>query len=384
MLLVNKYQTLFPGVPGSSLDLTSSAPRTRHALTNRERGSYPDDVPGGLTNNSYSSLPDGIGPLDRELTEAARNRVDPLYLFSCYLAWERDEDPSTGWELIAAAQSPDSETRAQAQALLAGSRHLSGIGSHVSSEPVPKKKRPTSAEAEASASYGLAIIETCLGCECRDGSHFCRFSEPALEAWDEASHKSTLPAGAILFVQGQVSRGVFILCSGKVNLSTTSREGKILLLKSANAGDPLALSATVSGMGYEATAETATPCQLCFVERKHFLELMETHSQIGLHTAQCLSRDFRSAQRDIHDLILARSSTGKLARLLLSQKPLEQGEFETKIHTTMTHEEMAHRIGASRETVTRLLTDLRRKRLIRLDGPMLVIRDRTGLEALTF
>jgi CRP-like cAMP-binding protein len=49
----------------------------------------------------------------------------------------------------------------------------------------------------------------------------------------------------------------------------------------------------------------------------------------------------------------------------------------------MTHEEMAQRIGASRETVTRLLSDLRRKRLIRLDRPTLVIRDRSALEALT-
>jgi len=48
----------------------------------------------------------------------------------------------------------------------------------------------------------------------------------------------------------------------------------------------------------------------------------------------------------------------------------------------MTHEEMAQRIGSSRETVTRLLSDLKRKQLIRLDGATLVIRDRTALEAL--
>jgi CRP-like cAMP-binding protein len=48
----------------------------------------------------------------------------------------------------------------------------------------------------------------------------------------------------------------------------------------------------------------------------------------------------------------------------------------------MTHEEMAQRIGASRETVTRLLSNLRKKRLIRLDGPILVIHDRPALEAL--
>jgi CRP/FNR family transcriptional regulator len=48
----------------------------------------------------------------------------------------------------------------------------------------------------------------------------------------------------------------------------------------------------------------------------------------------------------------------------------------------MTHEEMAQRIGSSRETVTRLLSDLKKKRLIRLEGANLVIRSRSGLEAL--
>jgi hypothetical protein len=43
---------------------------------------------------------------------------------------------------------------------------------------------------------------------------------------------------------------------------------------------------------------------------------------------------------------------------------------------------MAQRIGASRETVTRLLSDLKKKHLIRLDGATLIIRDRIALEAL--
>jgi CRP/FNR family transcriptional regulator len=196
------------------------------------------------------------------------------------------------------------------------------------------------------------------------------------------SHKSVLPAGAILFVEGQSPRGIFILCSGKVNLSTTSREGKILILKTAEDGEALGLSATISGVGYEATAETSTPCQLSFVDRQHFLELMHSHSEVGMHTAQCLSRDFHSAYRDIHDLVLTRSSAGKLARLLLSHSPNKAEDEGTRIHATMTHEEMAQRIGASRETVARLLSNLRKKRLIRLDGPALVIRDRNGLKAL--
>ena len=306
--------------------------------------------------------------------------IDPLFLFGCHMEWEMSEEPSAGWELLAAAQSTHSETRSHARALLSSSRHLGGIG--LAETPAPRKRQPR-VEDEMKAPYGLDIIEDCGECHEWGSGRFCAFSQPALESLSKASHKSVLPAGAILFVEGQAPRGVFIVCSGKVNLSTTSREGKILILKTAGPGEALGLSAALSGVTYETTAETATPCHLSFVDQKHFLELIQTHSEIGLHTAQCLSRDYQSAHRDIHDLVLTRSSAGKLARLLLSQAVREGDDAETDCKPTpMTHEEMAMRIGASRETVTRLLSTLRRKRLIRLDGPMLVIKDRTALEAL--
>ena len=230
------------------------------------------------------------------------------------------------------------------------------------------------------APYGLDIVENCSECSYTQSGFYCHFSHPILRVLNQVSHKSTLPAGAILFVEGQSARGMFIVCSGRVNLSTTSREGKILILKTAVAGETLGLSAAISGAGYEVTAETATPCQLNFVDRTHLLELLESYSEVGLHTAQSLSRDFQSAYRDIHDLVLTRSSAGKLARLLLSQS--QSRGAEARIPSSMTHEEMAHRIGASRETVTRLLSDLKKKQLIRLEGPTLVIRNRTALEAL--
>lgn len=231
--------------------------------------------------------------------------------------------------------------------------------------------------------YGLEIIDSCVGCSTRKTGFFCGFSEPVLKSLDQASHRSLMPAGAILFVEGQMPRGIFVLCSGRVKLSTTSRDGKVLILKTCEAGEALGLSAAISGQNYEMTAETATPCQLNFVDRRSLLHLLESHSEVGLHAAQSLSHDFQSAYRDIHDLVLARSSAGKLARLLLSRSPKPSSNAEElRLHSNMTHEEMAQRIGSSRETVTRLLSDLKRKQLIRLDGATLIIRNRMALEAM--
>ncbi len=308
--------------------------------------------------------------------------MDSLYLFACHLEWEQQEEPGAGWELIASARSSHAETRTQARALLASSRHMAGLGSG-SGRTTRKKRLPIMETDDMDAPYGLDIIDNCSDCTNMNAGFFCNFSDSTLEALSQASHKSVLPEGAILFVEGQSPRGLFILCSGKVNLSTTSLEGKTLIFKTAEDGAALGVSATISGKGYEATAVTATPCQVSFIDRKNFLELMETYSEVGMHTAQCLSSDFHSAYRDIHDLVLTRSSRGKLARLLLSHSEGEEEDEQNRMHSIMTHEEMAQRIGASRETVTRLLGSLRKERLIRLDGPTIVIRDRTGLKALT-
>jgi len=364
------------------LPLAVPAPRSTPLSLNRPcRSADHSHTTGAHTANSQSGLP---SPFDVPLDAAQPQAIDPLYLFACKLQWERQEEPSAAWELLAAAQSSDSDTRAQARALLASSQALGGVALNESAGGSEVRPKRTAAEIDMKTPYGLDIIESCTGCGQTLPAYFCGFSASATHSLDQVSHKSNLPDGAILFVEGQSPRGIFIICSGRVNLSTTSREGKILILKTAEAGEALGLSAAISGVGYEVTAEAATPCQINFVDRKHLLELMQSYSEVSVCAAQTLSRDFQAAYRDIHDLVLTRSSAGKLARLLLSNSSAaEDGGAEVRVRSNMTHEEMAQRIGASRETVTRLLSHLKKKRLIRLEGPTLIIRDRTALEALS-
>jgi len=233
--------------------------------------------------------------------------------------------------------------------------------------------------------YGLEITESCATCRLRREGFFCSFSAELLRAFGQSSHQSIFPAAALLYVEGQAPRGVFVLCTGRVKLSTTSRDGRVLILKIAEAGQILGLSAVLAGKPYELTAETTEPCQVTFVESEALITLMHKSGELALRSAQALSREFELAYRDIPDLILARSSAGKLARLLLSWTPSPEpanSPAEVRIRSILTHEEMAQMIGSSRETVTRLLSQLKKKQFIRLEGSTLVIRNRTALEAL--
>ena len=318
--------------------------------------------------------------------------VDPLYLFFCGVLWHQHREASAGWELLQFLRSPDRNARAMAAALLAKTEHARLLlrdlrrarahGTRLAESDLARVsgQGPRKVD-EMNTAHGF---KSCLTCGLRKDHWFCGLSPDVLKLLSAASHLSTYPGNAVLFVEGQMPRGAFVLCSGKAKLSTASRDGKVLILKIAEAGEVLGLSAVIAGEPFELTAETAGPCQVNFVEREALLRLMEKNGELGLHASQALSREFQSAYRDIHDLVLTRSSAGKLARLLLSWTPIrEQFEpLEIRVQASMTHEEMAQRIGSSRETVTRLLSDLKKKEFIRLDGSILVIRNRTALEAL--
>ena len=333
-----------------------------------------------LPNTSEIANP-SIG-VDQALHQVGSGEIDPLYLFACQVEWEQHADSGAAWEVISGARALNSDTRAHARSLL--ERFDQSRAHFPEHANIDYRRNPVAArEADMKTPYGLDVIESCMGCKASREGFFCRFSPGVLRALDSESQHIVMPSGALLFVEGQTPRGVYVLCSGKVKLSTTSREGKVLILKQAEGGEVLGLSAAISGTNYEMSAETLMPCQLNFIARQDLAAMMQNQSEVGVHAAQALSREFQGAYRDIHDLVLARSSSGKLARLLLScasRGPRETDE--QRLRAVMTHEEMAQRIGSSRETVTRLLSHLKKKRLIRIEGATLVIRDRTGLEAL--
>jgi CRP/FNR family transcriptional regulator len=204
-----------------------------------------------------------------------------------------------------------------------------------------------------------------------------------LEELEKVKYASAYPQGAVLFVEGQAPRGVYIVCSGRVKLSTTSREGKTLILRIAQAGEVLGLHATVSGRPYELTGETLQPCQLDFIRRDDFLRFLQHHGDACLNAAQHLSQNCQDAYEMIRSLGLSHSVGEKLARLLLEwASDGENTKDGIRIKVSLTHEEIAQLIGTSRETVTRVLSEFREKKFAQLRGSTLMIMDRPGLEKL--
>jgi CRP/FNR family transcriptional regulator, cyclic AMP receptor protein len=232
--------------------------------------------------------------------------------------------------------------------------------------------------------YGMDITESCLACRSHTGQVFCSFSATTLKAFEAIKFATIYPAGSVLFLEGQAARGVFVLCKGRVKLSICSSEGKSLILKIAEPGEVLGLSATVSGRAYGLTAETLDPCQVNFVKRDDFLRLVREHGDACLHTVEALSDKYNAACQEIRSLGLSHSAAERLGRFLLecSSRSGQAGAQQPRLKIGLTHEEIAELIGTSRETVTRVFTEMRKRQIVEINGATVLIRNKAALERL--
>jgi len=231
------------------------------------------------------------------------------------------------------------------------------------------------------APYGLNILDNCLTCPARGEHLFCSLTLQSAQRLNDVKSTAVYPKGAMLFIEGQQPRGVFVLCAGKVKLSTSSREGKTIITKISDSGDILGLNAVISNRPYEVTAEMMEPGQANFIPRDSFLLMLKDYPEVAVKVAQQLSRNYYTAYEEIRTLGLAASPSEKFAKLLLSWSTKStQDDGSSHVKLTLTHEEIAEIIGTTRETVSRLFSEFKRKQLMQLKGATLVIRSRFALE----
>jgi CRP/FNR family transcriptional regulator, cyclic AMP receptor protein len=187
------------------------------------------------------------------------------------------------------------------------------------------------------------------------------------------------PLGGVIHSEGQQRRGIFIVFAGRVKVSACSSDGITMLLRFAGPGDVLGLAETVAGRPYETTAAAFASSDLVFIERADFLSLLNHHRDVAAEVVRELSDGYFSAIQNLRESGLKSSASRRLARFLLRWCEAN-GKNECSAALTMTHEEIGQTIGASRETVTRLLSALKKKELIRLSNSLLEIKDSSALQ----
>ena len=192
------------------------------------------------------------------------------------------------------------------------------------------------------------------------------------------------PRNAVLFSEGDTARGAYVLRTGAAKISISSIDGKKLIMRIARPGDVLGLYAGLTGRAYEATAEMVEDGRVEFISRDGLLRLMRGEGSFGLDLVQVLSQQFSESVEHARLLMLSESAVEKLSRLILKWSS-DFGERKAEgvyLRNLLTQEEIAQIIGASRETVTRLFSVLKRKQIIHVNGHGMLIRNSAALASL--
>ena len=155
-----------------------------------------------------------------------------------------------------------------------------------------------------------------------------------------------------------------------------------MIVRVVEGGELVGLPGTISGRPYGATAEVMEPAQVSFIKRDDFLQFLRQHGEAAVKVAQLLAEIYESAHQEVRTLGLSRSASEKLAKFILDWSAAH-AQGENRLQLALTQEEISEMIGVSRETVTRALTEFKKKKVITLRGATLMILDRAALENLS-
>ncbi len=216
-------------------------------------------------------------------------------------------------------------------------------------------------------------IKDCKNCESRLSSIFCSIDESDLEALNNNKGCTAYKKRQIIFSQGTIPHGLFVIYSGKVKLYQLAENGREQIVRMAKPGDVIGYRALLSNDHYSSTAETIEESNICFIPKTLFFSMMNKNSSITSQLMKLLTVDLKSAEHKITDLA-QKPVKERIAEALLFIKETYGFENDNKtINVVLTREEMANIVGTATETAIRLLSDLKHEKLIEFEGKKIKI-----------
>ncbi|MBI5035063.1 MAG: Crp/Fnr family transcriptional regulator [Chloroflexi bacterium] len=204
---------------------------------------------------------------------------------------------------------------------------------------------------------------------------FTELDESALVILARVSYIKCIPKGSILFCQNDDAEAAYVVRSGAINIVLCTVDGRELVINEMRPGDCFGELALLTGAPRSASAVASMGSELIVIPRQAFLCELERAPKLMQHLMATLAERLRaSSQRESALAFL--DAPARLASVL--------GELDHAAHKdgtlTISQEELAQRIGATRQTTTKILGQWRRKGWIITGRGRIMVLDRNALK----
>jgi CRP/FNR family transcriptional regulator len=200
---------------------------------------------------------------------------------------------------------------------------------------------------------------------------FAKLADAEVAQLADRMRMRTFKRGESLFRKDDPGMHLYVVLSGAVKIALPGEFGQEALVSIMRTGDFLGELALFDGSPRSASATALEDTRAALLARDDFLAFLEAHPAAVRVVLDALAKTIRRLSDRVEDLIFL-DVPSRVAKYLLD---LAQADGTAKLELTLTQDELAAFIGASRVSVNRVLGDLERREIIAIRRRHIVILD---------
>lgn len=206
---------------------------------------------------------------------------------------------------------------------------------------------------------------------------FSKLNEAELDLIYRSMSKRTYPPNTVIFFEEDVPDGLYLVMRGRVRISLMDENGREITLSTLKGGRFFGEMALFDESPRSADVETLEETDFLILKKSHFLEMIEKSPSIARNILKEMSGRLREADDKIRNLALY-DVAGRLARILIDIAKKEGVISKEKNVATLpelSQQELANMIGASRETVSRVLNRFQERGLVTITRKQIILHN---------
>lgn len=205
---------------------------------------------------------------------------------------------------------------------------------------------------------------------------FCDLSEDEMHQMVASTTMITCEKGRVFFQPGKVNEVIFLLKKGKVNLYRLSPQGKKFIVATVEQGGIFGEMSLMGQRMSDTYAEAAEDCLICVMSRSDLARLITERPQISLRLLEVIGRRVNRLEHQLEDMAF-KNLPARVATLLLDLS--KQNRDSPEQVTGLSQQELAEMLGASREMVSLVLSELKKGEVIEIGHKKITVLDREKL-----
>jgi CRP-like cAMP-binding protein len=213
-------------------------------------------------------------------------------------------------------------------------------------------------------------------------SLFRDLDDDVLELLAKRATERTLSRGELLFLGGEPASGLYVIAEGSVRAFRSGIDGREQVIHVERAVTTVAELPVFDNGAYPSSVAAEEPTRVFFIQKEDIRQACLKHPQLALAATKLLAGRLRRCAELVESLSL-REVGQRVGKLLLVEAGTKGVKVEDGIafKQSLTHNELAARIGTVREVVTRALTRLQDQGMIKVEGKTVIVRDQDALRA---